>query len=199
VRAEAVKLRQELSIGRSVDVSGSTRASVPMLLGWRRPLVLIPEHAAQTLTPDQLRAILAHELGHVRRRDDVANLIQVCADVLVFHHPAARWVSRRIRAEREYSCDDIAIAAVKDAKGYARALAAIEDGRDDYRVAVAAASGTLVDRIQRILGAPRRILTVPRGAFVFAVCALVSAAILASLINVPPPSVPAGVRMRQPR
>ena len=198
VREDVATLKRELSIDRRVDVSGSTRASVPMLLGWRRPLVLVPERAAHTLPPDQLRAILAHELGHVRRRDDVANLIQVCADVLVFHHPAARWISRRIRTEREYSCDDIAVAAVRDAKVYARALAAIEDGRDDCRVAVAAASGTLLDRIARIVGAPRSMLTVPRGAFVFAVCALVSAAILASLINVPPPSVPSGVRMRRP-
>ena len=195
---EVATLKRELSIDRRVDVSGSARASVPMLLGWKRPLILVPEHAAQTLARDQLRAILAHELGHVRRRDDVANLIQVCADVLVFHHPAARLISRRIRTEREYSCDDIAIAAVSDAKVYARALAAIEDGRDDCRVAVAAASGTLLDRIERIVGAPRRMLTVPRGAFVFAVCALISGAILASLINVPPPSVPSGVRMRRP-
>jgi beta-lactamase regulating signal transducer with metallopeptidase domain len=198
LRAEVATLKRELAIARTVDVSGSTRASVPMLLGWRHPLILVPEHAARTLAFDHLRAILAHELGHVRRRDDVANLIQVCADVLVFHHPAARWISRRIRTAREYSCDDIAVAAVMDAKVYARALAAIEDGRDDCRVAVAAASGTLLDRIQRILGARRRMLTVPRGAIVLAVCALVSAAILAALVNVPPPSVPSGVRMRRP-
>ena len=198
VRAEVVTLQRELAVDRPVEVSGSTRASVPMLLGWRRPLILVPQHAARTLAADQLRAVLAHELGHVRRRDDVANLIQVGADVLVFHHPAARWVSRRIRTEREYSCDDIAVAAVRDARVYARALAAIEDGREGCRVAVAAASGTLLDRIQRILGAPRRMLTVTRGTFVLVVCALVSAAILAALINVPPPSVPSGVRMRRP-
>jgi len=191
-------LRDELGITRAVTLRCSDRATVPMLIGWRRPLVLLPASTAATLADDQMRAVLAHELGHVRRRDDIANLLQVAADVLMFHHPAARWVSRRIRTEREYSCDDVAVEATGDAARYARALAAIEDSRSDCRFAVAAASGTLLDRIQRILDQPRQTLTASRGAWIFAVSTAVAGALLVAAINVPPPSVPAGVRMRRP-
>ena len=192
------RLRQELGVTRPVVFQCSTRASVPMLLGWRKPLILLPATAATTLDAGQIRAVLAHELGHVRRWDDVANLVQVIADVAMFHHPAARWISRLVRAEREYSCDDIAIGATRDATEYARALAAIEDARTDCRLAVAAASGTLLDRIQRILAQPRRSLTRLRGAVICAMATALSLAVASVAINIPPPSVPAGVRMRRP-
>ena len=112
--------------------------------------------------------------------------------------PAARWLTRRIRTEREYSCDDIAIAATGQARVYARALAAIEDARCGCGLAVAAASGTLLDRIQRILDQPRAALSARRGPAVFAAAIVSAAALLAAAINVPPPSAPAGVRMRRP-
>jgi len=192
------RLCQELGVTRPVALQCSSRASVPMLLGWRRPLILLPASAATTLTGAQVRAVLAHELGHVRRRDDVGNLVQVIVEVAMFHHPAARWISRLVRAEREYSCDDIAIAATRNAAEYARALAAIEDARNDCRFAVAAASGTLLDRIQRILDQPRRSLTRRRGGLICVVAAAVSVAVASVAINIPPPSVPAGVRMRRP-
>ena len=194
-------LRHELGVTRTVDVQCSDRASVPMLVvgwrGWRRPLILLPASTATSLTAAQVRAVLAHELGHVRRRDDVANLVQVLADVATFHHPAAQWLSRRIRTEREYSCDDIAVATA-DAAEYARALAALEDARSECRFAVAAASGTLLDRIQRILDQPRRTLTARRGLAIFAIAMVVSMTLASVVINIPPPSVPAGVRMRRP-
>ncbi len=204
LQAAFTALRHELGVTRAVDLQCSDRALVPMLVvgcrgwrGWQRPLILLPASTAASLTAAQLRAVLAHELGHVRRRDDVANLVQVLADVATFHHPAARWLSRRIRTEREYSCDDIAVSAA-DAAEYARALAALEDARSECRFAVAAASGTLLDRIQRILDRPRRTLTARRGLAIFAIAMVVSMTLASVVINIPPPSVPAGVRMRRP-
>ena len=134
-----------------------------MVLGWRRPIILLPARTTDQLTGDQLRAVLAHELAHVRRHDYVTNLFQIAADALLFHHPAARWLSRRIRVEREYCCDDEAMAVARDPNMYARALAALEESRTESRLAVAAASGTLLDRIQRIAGVPRPTLTPLRG------------------------------------
>jgi bla regulator protein blaR1 len=188
----------QLCIRRPVALGSSVHAPVPMVLGWRRPLILLPAPATQTLTAGELRAILAHELGHVRRRDDVANLVQAIAELCLFHHPGARWLARRIRTEREYSCDDIAIAATGQPRVYARALAAIEDTRCGSALAVAAASGTLLDRIQRILDQPRAGLSARRGLATFAAAIVAAAALLAAAINVPPPSAPAGVRMRRP-
>jgi beta-lactamase regulating signal transducer with metallopeptidase domain len=199
VRAVVAELRASLSVTGGVDVFGSAVATVPMVLGWRRPVILLPARSMDELDADQLRAVLAHELAHVRRFDYLANLLQLAADALLFHHPAARWVSRRIRIEREYCCDDVAVMTGRDRCGYARALAALEDARADCRPAVAAASGTLLDRIQRIVGHPRRTLTPAQGALAL-VTASVLAAVMLGFAAVVPPSLPldASLRMRTP-
>ena len=61
------------------------------------------------ITPQQLEALLAHELAHIRRHDYLVNVLQMLAETLFFYHPAVWWVSRRIRIERELCCDDIAV------------------------------------------------------------------------------------------
>jgi beta-lactamase regulating signal transducer with metallopeptidase domain len=195
IQAVVSELYARLSLRTSVEVHRSRRATVPMVLGWLRPTILLPAGTAASLAPHQLRAVLAHELAHVRRRDYLANLIQMAAETLLFHHPAARWISRRIRTEREYCCDDVAVGVGADPADYARALAALDDARDDCRMAVAAASGTLLDRIQRIVGHPRPVLTPMRG-----IAALVTASLLAAIImaaaNAIPPQLPLDVKLR---
>jgi len=188
-------LRAQLPLRTVVSVHHSRLAGVPMVLGWLRPSILLPAHVTDGLSDRQLRAILAHELAHVRRRDYLANVIQIAAESLLFHHPAARWVSRRVRTEREYCCDDVAVGVGSDPADYARALAELDDAREDCRLAVAAASGTLLDRIQRIAGHPRRVLTPARGAAVLAVTAVLAALMLV-LTAVVPPGLPLDVKMR---
>jgi beta-lactamase regulating signal transducer with metallopeptidase domain len=195
VRATVEDLRARVRVNAAVRVFRSTRAGVPMVLGWREPVILLPSGSAARLGDDQLRAVLAHELAHVRRRDYVINLLQIGADALLFHHPAARWLSRRIRIEREYCCDDVAVAIGRDPQSYARALAALEDARGGCRLAVAAASGTLLDRIQRIVGQPRPVLTPARGAVVLVTTSLVAALIM-GLVSAVPPSMPLDVKVR---
>jgi beta-lactamase regulating signal transducer with metallopeptidase domain len=195
IQSVVAELRSVLSIPAVVNVRRSRRASVPMVLGWRRPVILLPTSTAASLAPRQLRAVLAHELAHVRRRDYLANLIQMAAETMLFHHPAAHWISRRIRTEREYCCDDIAVSVGSDPADYARALAALDDARDDCRMAVAAASGTLLDRIQRIVGQPRPVLTPMRGVVALAAASLIAATMLA-LTSVVPPGLPLDVKMR---
>jgi beta-lactamase regulating signal transducer with metallopeptidase domain len=195
VRATVADLRARVRVPDAVDVFESARAGVPMVLGWRRPIILLPARSAGRLSAEQLRAVLAHELAHVRRRDYVTNLVQIAADALLFHHPAARWLSRRIRIEREYCCDDEAVAIGRDPTLYARALAALEESRAEGRLAVAAASGTLLDRIQRIAGAPRPTLTPLRGSIALVVSTIIAAVILGFAAAVPP-SLPLDVKLR---
>jgi len=195
IRSLVAELRARLSLRTTVNVHRSRRASVPMVLGWLRPVILLPTGTAASLAPRQLRAVLAHELAHVRRRDYLANLIQIAAETMLFHHAAAHWISRRIRTEREYCCDDVAVSVGSDPADYARALAALDDARDDCRLAVAAASGTLLDRIQRIVGHPRPVLTPTRGVAALGAASLLAAVMLA-LTSVVPPALPLDVKMR---
>jgi beta-lactamase regulating signal transducer with metallopeptidase domain len=182
-----------------VDVRSSDLVSVPMALGWRQPLVLVPAHALSLLSAAELRAILAHELAHVRRRDYAVNLFVVMVESVFFFHPAARWIASRVRAEREFCCDDAAVAAAGDPVTYARGLAALEDTRSNYRLAVAASSGTLFDRINRIVKNAKPSLTPARGAVALTAASFV-AAVIVSLSMAVPPQLPWGavIKRRMP-
>lgn len=188
-------LRADLGVTRPVTVLASRLAEVPMVFGWRHSTILLPVRASHDLNATQLTAVLAHELAHVRRRDYAANLVQVAADVILWFHPAARWLSRRVRIEREYCCDDVAMRVARDPQDYARALATLEDARHDCPLVVAATSGTLLDRIQRILGERRPNLTLVR-AIAALVLAIAIGSVVATLTQIVPPALPLDVRLR---
>ena len=65
-----------LGIGRAIRVFESAAVSVPAVIGWMRPIVLLPVSALSGLTPTQIEGILAHELAHIRRHDYLVNLAQ---------------------------------------------------------------------------------------------------------------------------
>ncbi len=129
---------------------------MPTLAGWLRPTILLPVSALTGLEPALIEALLAHELAHVRRHDVLVNHLQTAAETLLFFHPAARWVSARIREERERACDDLAAAACGDPVLLARALSALEEqrhaAREEASPALAASGGSLVDRVRRLIG-----------------------------------------------
>ena len=152
------KVRQlcaRLGVRRPVFLLESGRVSAPMVVGLIRPLILLPAAVLTGLTPDQVHAVLAHELAHVRRHDYAANLLQTAIETLLFYHPAVWWVSRRIREERENCCDDMAVQHCGDSLLYARALADLAGQCGAAApLAVAASGGVLLRRVERIVGAP---------------------------------------------
>jgi beta-lactamase regulating signal transducer with metallopeptidase domain len=151
--ARAADLARTMGIRRALDVRITDRIQVPSVVGCFRSVILFPVSALTGLSTPQLEALLAHELAHVRRHDYLVNLLQTAVETLFFYHPAVWWVSRRIRAEREHCCDDIALTMLGDHRAYASALASLEELRQN-RLALAAAGGELLSRIRRILGEP---------------------------------------------
>lgn len=118
---------------------------------------MLPAAALAGLTSSQVETILLHELAHIRRHDYLVNLVQTIAETLLFYHPAVWWLSSRIRAEREYCCDDTVVRLSGDALEYATALAELEASRGAMRrLAMAASAGSLLDRIGRVLRVPRQ-------------------------------------------
>ncbi len=107
------------------------------------------------LSPEQLEALIAHELGHIKRFDVAVNFVQVVAETLFFFHPAVWWLNKRIRADREDCCDDIAVAAGGSSVGYAKALATIATWRDVPSFAMAATGSPVATRVARLLGMNR--------------------------------------------
>jgi beta-lactamase regulating signal transducer with metallopeptidase domain len=147
------RLAARAGIRRSIRVLQSTFAEVPAVVGWLRPVVLLPVAVLAGLTPQQLEALIAHELAHVRRYDYLVNILQMSVETLLFYHPAVWWVSSRIRYERELCCDDFAVRLCGDAVSYARALTQLEKMRPSApTLAMGSASGPLFHRVQRLLG-----------------------------------------------
>jgi beta-lactamase regulating signal transducer with metallopeptidase domain len=150
----AARLSRRLHIARTVRLLRSTLVEVPTVIGWLKPVILLPASALSGLNPHQLEAILSHELAHIRRHDYLVNLLQAVVETLLFYHPAVWWLSGRIRAERENCCDDLAVSLCGDPFTYAQALADLEGVRGSDRFAMAASGGSLVHRVKRLLGAP---------------------------------------------
>ncbi len=151
-REALARLVVRLRVTRPVRVLESAVVQVPAVIGWLRPVVLLPASALTGLTPLQLDALLAHELAHVRRYDYLVNLLQSAIETLLFYHPAVWWVSRRVRDEREHCCDDVAVAACGDAHFYATALLGMERLRNPMpALSMAAAGGSLVERVRRLM------------------------------------------------
>ncbi len=144
---------ERLGVRRAVDVVQSTLVAVPAVIGFFRPLVLLPVSVLTTLSPGELEAILAHEFAHIRRNDYLVNLLQTIVETLFFYHPAVWWVSHVIRQQREECCDDMAVVACGNSTIYATALVAVEKLRaTGPAAAVAATGGSLSSRIRRLVG-----------------------------------------------
>jgi len=145
-------LQRKMGIDRVIQYCECLRLDAPAVLGWFRPVVLLPARALTGLTEAQIEAVIAHELAHIRRLDCFANLFQIGAETLLFYHPAVWWVSQRIRTERENCCDDEAIALCGDAVNYARALTLMEEWRTAPSLMMAANRSPLSQRVLRLLG-----------------------------------------------
>ncbi len=149
-------LAAELRVSRPVVLLESVLVETPMVLGHLRPMILVPLGFLAGLPSDQVEAILLHELAHIRRADYLINTFQRVVEGLLFYHPAAWWISRVIRTERENCCDDAVVDLRGNAHAYAEALTTLEQTRVEQRwpggeAAVAATGGSLIKRIQRLL------------------------------------------------
>lgn len=146
------RLSARMRVTRAVRLLVSTLVDTPTVVGWLRPVILIPAGLLAGLPPDQVEALLLHELAHIRRHDFLVNFLQGVAESVLFYHPAVWWISRQIRIEREHCCDDLAAAASGSVLTYARALAELETARPAHRQTVLAASGgSLAARIRRLI------------------------------------------------
>ena len=154
VLAIFARVGQHLGLRQSVEVFYSTLAVGPLVVGYLKPIVLLPVSLASNIPVPQLEAILAHELAHIRRHDFIINLAQTLMETLFFYHPAIWWLSRRIRIEREHCCDDLVVKLFNNGIDYGRALVAIEQVKSQRTIlALGARDGSLLGRIRRISGA----------------------------------------------
>jgi len=157
--------RQAKKLGMRIApvVAMCEQISVPLVVGVLKPMILLPATLASGLSPEQLQALITHELAHIRRYDMAVNLLLRFIEAVLFFHPAVWYVSRRISIERENAADDMVLAAGWRRANYADALvrmaelsAALRSSRITHQAAVLAASGDNASefkrRVLRILG-----------------------------------------------
>lgn len=107
---------------RSAVLCVSDRVSVPTVIGFLRPAVVIPQWLLRELSASELKQVLMHELAHLERWDDWTNLVQKVLKTLLFFHPAAWWIETQLSLEREMACDDAVVAETANPRAYAECL-----------------------------------------------------------------------------
>ncbi len=144
---------EELNIRREVQLRETFRVHAPMVVGVFKPVILFPIGLLANLPTEQVESILAHELAHIRRHDYLINLFQALVEILLFFNPAMWWISGKIKAEREHSCDDLAINMTGDTIAFVKSLARLEEWRLQGQSVAMSFTGQqkgLLGRIQRL-------------------------------------------------
>ncbi len=155
-RESCAELSKRLRLNRLVGVYESALVQVPVVVGYLQPVLLLPASVLAGLPEAELRAILAHELAHIRRHDYLIIVLQSVVETLLFYHPAVWLVSRAIRQEREQCCDDLAADVCGNRAVVAKALVRLAEIRAlPAGVAMAATSGRLAQRVRRLISSPR--------------------------------------------
>lgn len=120
-------LSKRVNINKQIALVESALVRSPVVVGFLKPMVLFPIGAINRLNPQEVEAILAHEIAHVMRHDYIFNIIQSVIEALFYFNPAVWWISANIRAERENCCDDVAIQLCGNSMTYAKSLVVVQE------------------------------------------------------------------------
>ena len=150
--------RMNITVGINIWISD--RIDTPMIIGWIKPIILLPLSALSQLSTAQLEAVLLHELAHIKRNDYFWNLLVALTELVYYHNPFTRALVQAIREEREHSCDDWVLQFSFIPAEYAAALLQLEKNRQskESRLLLAARGNSrklLLIRVQRMLNLPQ--------------------------------------------
>ncbi|ABF42298.1 peptidase M56, BlaR1 [Candidatus Koribacter versatilis Ellin345] len=157
--ATAAKLQNDGG-WRDVLILRSDEVSVPMVIGFVRPAILLPSSLVPQLSEEELDVIVLHEMAHIRRWDDWTNLVQKVVKAVFFFHPAVWWIDGRLTLEREMACDEMVLAQSPSAKAYAGFLISFHEklqsaGAPVLVQALVSKVSQLAERVTEILEAKK--------------------------------------------
>jgi bla regulator protein blaR1 len=118
----AVQASTPMTSRQGVEIRSAPGLLEPGVAGWRRPVLLLPASIESHLTAAQFETILAHELCHIRRRDNLTSAIHMLVESVFWFHPLVWWIGARLLEEREHACDEEVLQVTGDAKAYADAI-----------------------------------------------------------------------------
>lgn len=120
---------------RPVRILESKEVASPVAVGFLHPAIIVPQGLASKLAAAELDAVLAHERAHLERRDDWANLLGRLVAAILWFHPLAWFILRRLDIERELACDACAVNRTGDARAYAALLVKLSEWRQNMTAA----------------------------------------------------------------
>lgn len=155
----ALRASTQMNISANVEVRTSPGLLEPGAVGWLHPVLLLPTGIEDYLPPAQLKAVLAHELCHIRRRDNLTSTIHMFVEAVFWFHPLVWWIGAKLLEERERACDEEVLRVTGDPKAYADAILSVcKRYVESPLVCVPGVSGSnLKKRIEAIM-ADRRVL-----------------------------------------
>jgi beta-lactamase regulating signal transducer with metallopeptidase domain len=121
VRA-ALRAASPLPLKLPIPAMSSPARLEPGVFGIFRPILMLPEGIADQSTPAQFQAVVAHELCHVRRRDNLTAAIHMAVEALFWFHPLVWWIETRLVEERERACDEAVLQMATDPQDYAEGI-----------------------------------------------------------------------------
>lgn len=150
-------LTKRMKLTAQVPICASAKVIEATVLGFFKPVVLVPVAWLSEMPPEVWEAVLAHELAHVRRFDLWVNLFQRLMETFLFYHPAVWWISSRLRLEREMCCDEWAVAATGRRSAYAETLELVARRRQSsawpsLATGIGGSQMALLRRVRNVLG-----------------------------------------------
>ncbi|RZT95861.1 TonB-dependent SusC/RagA subfamily outer membrane receptor [Ancylomarina subtilis] len=152
--ALASDLLERFNIKKKVIFRESASIDSPSLIGYFKPVILLPISLISGIPENQLEIIIAHELAHIRRHDYLVQFIQGIIEILFFYHPMVWWLSSVVNTEREHICDDLAVKVCGESLTLIKALNNMESIRKKKPELVLSFSGkkaNLLNRVRRIV------------------------------------------------
>ena len=146
------ELKNSVGINYNIQLRLSEIVDIPCVIGHFQPVVLLPASLVLGLSISQIKVILLHELGHVRRNDYLISSLQALITLVYFFNPFARWISSKMDEERENACDDIAVSVSGDPLFYANTLKEFAEMKNNHSLAMALTgrNNVLITRIKRL-------------------------------------------------
>lgn len=183
----AVRASKPMDILAAVAVRSSPGLLEPGVVGLFHPILLLPADIMQRLTPSQLEAVLAHELWHVRRRDNLTSAIHMVVEAAFWFYPLVWWISARLVEERERACDEEVLRRGAEPATYAEAILNVcTSYLESPLSSVSGVTGSnLKRRIQAILtgGAPRSLSSGKKVALAAVGMAALAVPVLIGMMN----------------
>jgi RND family efflux transporter MFP subunit len=185
----ALRASTPLDIPSSVEVRSAPGLLEPGAVGLFRPILLLPSDIRERLTPLQLEAVLAHEVCHVQRRDNLTAAIHMIVEALFWFHPFVWWIGARLMAERERASDEAVLQLGNAPHEYAEGILNICKSyvESPLRCVTGATGSDLRKRIQAILGGrvARNLNFAKKAALAVAGIIAVAAPVLVGILNAP--------------